>query len=285
MEYEEQPNDPFTLFNLATAYQEQGRTLDALDLFRRSLDGSAPTDSIVRKLYAQIIHCNRQLGQVNEAKRYSQEAIKHFPDDLEIRFQEALTKHEVGDRAGAIASLEHILASRDQPHFASVDSGLGGYKTRHNLAVFYRDDNRFDEAGRQWQLALEEQPDYLPAMSGIAEIALARHDWPAVDTWIRRMEHTGKARLNVDILRARKFLALREFSKARKIIDDAIAEHPQAEHPRVILTHILLQEGIDHHAAERALRDVLAMNPKNSEVRHNLELLLRQKPQKTEAVT
>jgi hypothetical protein len=38
-----------------------------------------------------------------------------------------------------------------------------------------------------------------------------------------------------------------------------------------------LQEGRDWAAAERALRDVLALDPEHTEAQHNLRLLLQQR--------
>jgi hypothetical protein len=60
------------------------------------------------------------------------------------------------------------------------------------------------------------------------------------------------------------------------MLESAIAAHPRALWPRVILTHVLLQEGKDWLAAERALRDVLALDPEHQEAQRNLEVLLRQ---------
>jgi GT2 family glycosyltransferase len=58
---------PFTLFNLGSVYQELGRHAEALSFLRRSLERSQPSDSIVRKLYALIVRCQRTLGQTGEA--------------------------------------------------------------------------------------------------------------------------------------------------------------------------------------------------------------------------
>jgi hypothetical protein len=51
-ELEDRPNDPFVLFNLGAIAVERRAWTEALDFVRRSLAGSAPTDSIVRKLFA-----------------------------------------------------------------------------------------------------------------------------------------------------------------------------------------------------------------------------------------
>jgi hypothetical protein len=43
----------------------------------------------------------------------------------------------------------------------------------------------------------------------------------------------------------------------------------------VLLSQVLLQEGRDWEAAERALRDVLTLEPNHKETQHNLQTLLR----------
>jgi hypothetical protein len=54
-ELEDRSNDPFVLFNPGGDRRRGGREWrEALDFLRRSLAGSAPTDSIVRKLFALI---------------------------------------------------------------------------------------------------------------------------------------------------------------------------------------------------------------------------------------
>jgi hypothetical protein len=54
-----------------------------------------------------------------------------------------------------------------------------------------------------------------------------------------------------------------------------VAGHPQAIWPRVVLSHVLLQEGRDLAGAEKALRDVLALDPNHAEARVNLAVLLQ----------
>jgi Flp pilus assembly protein TadD len=77
----------------------------------------------------------------------------------------------------------------------------------------------------------------------------------------------------------RGLLARGEFGRGRALLAEVIAAHPRALGPRLLLSHALLQEGRDLDAAERALRDVLALDPGHSEARNNLAVLLRQRQQ------
>jgi uncharacterized protein HemY len=58
----ERPDDPFVFFNLGSIAVERQDWPGALGHLQRSLRGSAPTDSIVRKLFALIARCHQMLG-------------------------------------------------------------------------------------------------------------------------------------------------------------------------------------------------------------------------------
>ena len=60
-ELAEQPNDAFTLFNLGSIAIERAEWNEALGYLKRSLAGSAPSDSIVRKLHANIARSYQML--------------------------------------------------------------------------------------------------------------------------------------------------------------------------------------------------------------------------------
>jgi hypothetical protein len=51
------------------------------------------------------------------------------------------------------------------------------------------------------------------------------------------------------------------------------AANPTAVQPRMLLSHALLQEGLDWPAAQRALQEVLALAPEHGEAQHNLAVL------------
>ncbi len=265
------PDDPFTLFNLGTVYQEIGNIAEALPLLRRSLQGSHPTDSIVRKLYALIAGGHRRLKQPAEALAACQEGRRHYPNDAELLFLEGLLHREQGDAAAAEAAWLQVFARRDAEHFASVDSALAGPKTRHNLAVLYLDQNRYADAEAQWRAALAADPIYVPARVGLGEVFLKQGRWPDLEGVIGQLDEA--APVEAAVLRGRMLLDRKEYAAARAGLIAIIDRHPAAVPPRVILSYALLKEGIDWPAAERALLEVLALEPDHREAQRNLGIL------------
>lgn len=78
------------------------------------------------------------------------------------------------------------------------------------------------------------------------------------------------------LLAGRVALGKRRYRDARTLLESAIVNHPTQLAPRVLLTHVLLDEGADWPAAEMALLNVLEMAPEHAEARHNLEVLRKQ---------
>jgi tetratricopeptide (TPR) repeat protein len=284
LENEEQPDDPFTLFNLGSVYQELGRYSESLPLLRRSLERSHPKDSIVRKLYALIAACHRGLGQPREALAACKEGRTHYPDDAELLFAEGVLCLGQDDLPGAEACLTRALAGQEGDHFASVDAGLKGYKTRHNLAVVYHRQGRHAEAEAQWRAVVAERPDFLPGWLGVAEACLGRQEWNGLEEAAQRLDQLPQGGLEAGVLRGRGLLARQEFAAAISLLRAVTTSHPGAVGPRILLSHALLQEGKDPAAAEQALRDVLALEPGNQEATHNLAVLVGQKRQGADAL-
>jgi GT2 family glycosyltransferase/predicted Zn-dependent protease len=277
LENAERPDDPFNLFNLGSVYNELDRPAEALPLLQRSLELSQPGDSIVRKLYALIVQCQRQLGQPDEAFATCQAGRRYYPDDVELLFVEGVMRRERKDLEGAEACFLQLLETPPGTYFASVDAGLHGYKARHNLAGIYQEQGRLPEAEAQWQSAVTERPDFLPGWLGLGTLHLAAGRWEAVEAIAQRLDQESSWATEAVLLRARVCLARKEFAVARQMLEEAISQAPQSPGLHTLLSYVLLQEGNDPDAAERTLRILLELEPTNTEARHNLAVLLRER--------
>jgi glycosyltransferase involved in cell wall biosynthesis/Tfp pilus assembly protein PilF len=276
LDHGENPDDPFILFNLGWVYSELRRPKEALPYLNASLARSQPGDSIVHKLFALIVQCHRQADQWKEALEACRNGRKYYPDDVELLFQEGLVRREQGDRLGAENCWSRILQTKNTSHFGSVDVGLAGYKTRHNLAVIYEEQGRLAEAEAQWQAALTQQPDYLPACLGLAEVYLHQHHFHRLGQLIAQLDSVLPGSIWPTVLTAKAHLARREFPQARHILEEALTRFPREVTLWVVLSHALLQEGKDWQAAEQVLQRVLELEPGNTEAQNNLAALLHQ---------
>ncbi|MDB5313204.1 MAG: hypothetical protein JWO38_7406, partial [Gemmataceae bacterium] len=193
LEQAEQPDDPFTLFNLGSVFNELGDVPAALGALERSLALSHPTDSIVRKLHALIAHGRHALGDRAAALAACRAGREHYPDDAELLFLEGNLLREGKDYAGAERALRQLIGGREGAHFASVDTGLRGYKARHNLAVVLFEQGRLAEAGAEWRAAVAEAPTFLPARAGLAEVLVRAGDEAGAARQLGELEGLGPA--------------------------------------------------------------------------------------------
>jgi tetratricopeptide (TPR) repeat protein len=188
-EYPEWGDHPFTLFNFGMTYLDANCPRVALPFLERSLAGSHPGNSIVRKLYFMMVQCHRQLRQSDQALAVCQRGREHYPNDAELLSQEGQLRGVQGDLAGAVACYQQLLEMREAPHLASVVVGLHGFRTRHNLAVLYHQQDQDGEAEQQWRLAVAEQPAYLPSWQALRELFQAQQRQAELDWVLQHLPH------------------------------------------------------------------------------------------------
>ena len=100
-----------------------------LGYLQRSLRGSGPTDSIVRKLFALIARCHQMLGDLPAALAACAEGLGLDPDDAELHFRKAILHRKAGQPAEAEACWRRILTLKRPDRFCSVDQGIYGHLT------------------------------------------------------------------------------------------------------------------------------------------------------------
>jgi O-antigen biosynthesis protein len=151
LELREQPEHPFTLFNLGMTYADGARFEEAEEFLNRSISRSAPEESHLRKSHALLVYAQMQQGRHGKALATCQRARKLFPRDVELRFREGVILHELGRHEEAAKAYRDVLANADERHFDSVDRGLTGFKARQNLAIVYTDMGDLARAEAEWR--------------------------------------------------------------------------------------------------------------------------------------
>ncbi|WP_437207257.1 tetratricopeptide repeat protein [Planctomicrobium sp. SH664] len=171
LELADRPEHPFTLFNLGMTHADAGDHAQAINYLQCCLEVSPPQDSHVRKAYALLLGSLMQARRFEEAWTASEQGLQLFPDDKELLFRRAMLLHQFGRLHAAKQTYLRILNEPVERQFSSVDVGITDYKARHNLAVVYEDLGQLDEAEMQWQMILDQHPDYAPAREGRKRLA------------------------------------------------------------------------------------------------------------------
>jgi tetratricopeptide (TPR) repeat protein len=277
MDFADDPNEPFTLFNLGWSTMKLGGPLEALPYLEKSLKLSTPGDSIVRKIYALLVQCHTQLGNLPRALELCRDGRCHFSDDAELLFEEGSLNLEQGNLSVAERCFLKLLTVQKGAYFASIDPDLTGYKSRHLLGVVHHKQHRLDSAKKEWLRVLNARPDHLPTHLSLAELEIERQEWNELESRIRQIETLRNGEMEAVLLRARAHMARKEFGAAKALLATVKSKFPNALAPRVVLSHALLQENVDLDSAEAALRDVLTIEPNHRSTAHNLRILLQTK--------
>jgi tetratricopeptide (TPR) repeat protein len=173
-ELEDRPDDPFVLFNLGSIAVECKDWNGALGLLKHSLAGSAPTDSITRKLFALIARVHQMTlrvpGDSRQALQTCAEGLKLDAEDAELWFRKGVVHRHRGESTEAERCWGRILSLKRPDQFCSVDQGIYGHLTRRNLAALAAE--RGDRAGAEklWAEVLAECPGDREALAKLERL-------------------------------------------------------------------------------------------------------------------
>jgi tetratricopeptide (TPR) repeat protein len=273
--YEEQPYDPFTLFNLGQCYRSLNDPARALGYLQDSLNWSCPSDSIVRKLYYLIADCQQQLGNANEAILTCQRGLAICPNDEELLFLEARLRTAQGDYHGAKAVLVRLLGTQSGADFASVPDGLRGFRGRHQLALVCFRSGEYREAESQWRTALKEQPGFLAAHVELGELFLAQKRFSEARQQAETIASLPNGALESVRLLGKVHIDQEQFTEARAVLEQANQRFGACVPLLSLLSYALLRENRDLDRARAVLLDILRLEPNNASAKQNLDVLQR----------
>jgi FkbM family methyltransferase len=272
LELEEQPEHPFTLFNLGMTYADAARYDQAIDYLRRSIRQSGDGDSHLRKAYALLAGTYGLANRRQEAWEACQQGLQLFPSDDELRFRRGVLLHELGRLPEAVDSYEDLLKRGETPYFRSVRKGIRGYLARHNLALVYRDLGDAAREEEQWRLVVAEVPNYRPGWRGLGETLMRqgkREETQRVADLLVECRHLRAEGL---LLSSQVAASHGNLDVARQELSRAVQEFPEDPEVREAWCRFLFEHG-QPSEAEVALREQLRREPDNAAACHNLGLI------------
>jgi glycosyltransferase involved in cell wall biosynthesis len=163
-ELAERPNDPFIYYYLGTLAFEREQWQESLGYYTLSLAKWGTTQSIACKLFAMIAWTNQILKRYDESVRACNEGLHYFPHDGELWFRKAAALRYLHRRDEAESCWKRVLELGRPQTFYSVDQGIFGHLTRHNLALIAEERGDYEAAETHWRAILAECPDHAEAL-------------------------------------------------------------------------------------------------------------------------
>jgi glycosyltransferase involved in cell wall biosynthesis len=275
LEYAADPDDPETLFYLGATYATLGNYQQAEGYLKRALPRATPSSPTTRKLYPLLTQSLFKLGRAAESLAVAQAGLERFPDDPELLYERAIVLADQGDVGSAEAHLRRLLEQRHQPYLQMGVDGDLELRARQYLALIYKDQRRFRDAERTLQELLAAAPTNSQAWVCLGLVYFDEQRWGQVDYVIRRLASCVHGEIFAPVLRAAVHIFHREFSTARMLLEHAIALAPHLMWARLLLAESLVREGRDWRAAIQAHRDILELDPHQTNARRVLEQLLQ----------
>jgi tetratricopeptide (TPR) repeat protein len=269
MERAEQPEHPFVLFNLGMTYADMDQSQQAVEYLKRCLIASTPEESHVRKAYALLVGCLVAMDKDEEAWPILGRGRELFPEDAELLFRQGILEQRAKNYEQAIESYLGALNNRGERHFSSRDSGITGYKARHNMASIYREMGRPELAELQWRLSLVERPSYQDGWRGLVDTLLDQNKHVTLDVEIETAKEREDLADEITGAAARLAAKRGNIETALRMLDQALEE---ASH-HVELLRLKCQLAFEHATAEvavAALEELCRRTPDDGAAWHNL---------------
>jgi tetratricopeptide (TPR) repeat protein len=282
LELQEQPDHPFTLFNLGRLHSNFGEHQEAVACLTHSIQNSEKSEPQLPKAYALLVHCHLALGHWEAAWDACHRGLRHFPRDVELHFRKGILLHGAQRFQEALQAYQSVLDIREDDAFFSYAQGIKSYITRLNMAVVYRNMGDLTRAEAQLRRVVEEVPRYRLGWRGLGEVLVSAGKLEEAAQIQERL--LADSRLHFEGVLLASQLAVRrgDIASARHALERAIKKYPNELPPLQAICRVLFEHG-ELGDAEQALRELARRDPQDAATLHNLGVVCSRQGKLNEA--
>ncbi len=177
-ELEENPTNPYWLFCIGNEYFALNQLDKALEYFLSSYEKCNIQDIYVPKVLIRIIMIYDSLGNPNEALKYIDETLSHYPQYTDVEFLRGGIYHKLGYITKAIKSFQRCIELGEPPSTLNFLMGVGSYKAYYALGNVFHQVNDYDEALKFYNQTLLSKNDFYDAIIKIGDIITKIYNKP-----------------------------------------------------------------------------------------------------------
>ncbi|WP_426351234.1 tetratricopeptide repeat-containing glycosyltransferase family 2 protein [Alloiococcus sp. CFN-8] len=164
------PQNPFANFNLGTEYSNLNKNKDALDCFYKAFDSFQPDLGYSYILILRIIILNYREKNYENALRFIEIGLKHYPKAADIHFYKALIYKTLAMPLSQLDALEKALEIGESPSPLKFFYGTGTFKAACEIGTLLISLKEYDKAYSFLVKALQYNPRFYNPLYDIAHI-------------------------------------------------------------------------------------------------------------------
>jgi glycosyltransferase involved in cell wall biosynthesis len=162
---EDNPNEPFALFNMGNEQLSLNEYETALQYYEKSLNHMEFRKyAFVPHMIFRIIHCYENLGKFEEALRYAQAGLNEFPSCTDYEYLRANLLLRLRRYSLAVKSLETCLSMGTPPMQYEFFGGCGTYRAACRLGDVYMELEDYKQAVKYYDITLSHKPNFYLAL-------------------------------------------------------------------------------------------------------------------------
>jgi glycosyltransferase involved in cell wall biosynthesis len=160
---EDNPEDPYYLFNLGNEYMAQSDCNNALPCYLKAHEKKAHAQAYFPHVYYRIILCYMTLGDSANALLFAEEGLVAYPTCTDLEYLRGSIYKSNHRYLLAVSALEHCLAMGEAPNSLKFSVGCGTYRAYIALGEIYYEEEIYQDALDYYAEALSysEAPDIL----------------------------------------------------------------------------------------------------------------------------
>ena len=157
---EQNPDEPFTLFNMGNEYLSMQDYKTALQYYEKALGNLTNRNiAFVPHLFFRMVSCHENLGEYDKALQNVGTALNEFPRCTDFEFRRADILSKLRRYTLAIESYEACLKMGTPPIQLELLPGCGTYRAACQLGGLYRELEDYGRAIKYYDLALSHKAD------------------------------------------------------------------------------------------------------------------------------
>ncbi|MWV42305.1 glycosyltransferase [Paenibacillus sp. HJL G12] len=163
---EEEPEQPYYLYHLGITHCQSGNIPEAKKYMLLAKEHTPLTASFRPTLIKDLAKVMLELHEVEQASLLCLREALHYPDYADLHFVHGQSLEAQGLWEKAFEAYRQAADCTSSSYV--TEKGIHSYKALSNMGAIAIKMQRFEEAARLFYEAVQLQPDYAPAVNGLA---------------------------------------------------------------------------------------------------------------------